>query len=298
MPTESAPKQVLVAGATGRFGELVEVLLARGHAVRAMTRYPASAAAARLREAGAEIVAGDFEDSASIATAAAGMDALFGTGTAHKAGPEGELRHGRNLAAAAAAAGVAHVVYCSGDGAAPDSALPLFRVKRQVEEQIRSLPVPHTILAPVYLMENLFNPWNVPALKSGVFPSPVALDVPVQQVAIADVAELAAIAIEGPEEFAGQRIAVASDELTAVMAADVLSDVAGRAFEPDQLDASGLGPGLQALFDWLERTGHEVDIPALHARYPEVRWHTYEAWLRSQRARLSTLCPHEHPAVR
>jgi hypothetical protein len=55
-----------------------------------------------------------------------------------------------------------------------------------------------------------------------------------------------------------------------------------------------LQPGLQALFAWLERTGHNIDIPALHSRYPEVRWHTYQAWLDSQRARLSALCPHEH----
>jgi uncharacterized protein YbjT (DUF2867 family) len=160
------------------------------------------------------------------------------------------------------------------------------------------MPVPHTILAPVYLMENLFNPWNVPALKAGVFPSPIAVDVPLQQVAIADVIALATLAIEQPERFAGQRITIASDELTARHAADCLSDVTDRAFEPDQLESSGLGPGLQALFGWLERTGHAVDIPTLHSRYPEVRWHTYEAWLRSQRARLSALCPQEHAVTR
>jgi uncharacterized protein YbjT (DUF2867 family) len=298
MSAEHVRKHVLVAGATGRFGELADVLLARGHAVRVVTRAPDSGAAARLREAGAEIAVGDFDDPDSIATAAAGVDALFATGTAHKAGLEGELRHGRNLAAAAAAAGVPHVVYCSGDGAGPGSPLPLFRVKHQVEERIRSLRVPHTILAPVYLMENLFNPWNIPALKAGVFPSPIAVGVPLQQVAIADVIALAALAIEQPERFAGQRITIVSDELTAAQGADALSRVTGRAFEADQLDASGLGPGLQALFGWLERTGHDVDISELHRRYPEVRWHTYESWLRSQRARLSTLCPQEHAVAR
>jgi uncharacterized protein YbjT (DUF2867 family) len=298
MPTDPTPKHVLVAGATGRFGQLVDLLLARGHAVRAMTRDPDSSAAARLRDAGAEIVVADFDDPASITTAAAGMDALFAAGTAHRAGPEGELRHGRNVAGAAAAARVPHLVYCSGDGAAPDSPVPLFRVKHQVEEQVRSLAVPYTILAPVYLMENLFNPWNAPALQAGVFPSPIAVDVPLQQVAIADVVELAASAIERPEEFAGQRIAIASDELTAAQAADALSEVIGRHLDPEGLTTADLGPGLQALFTWLERTGRDVDIPELHSRYPEVRWHTYEAWLRSQRARLSTLCPRERAGVR
>src|SRR5215469_346787 len=161
MLTDHERRHVLVAGATGRMGVLVAALLARGHAVRAMTRDPASIGAVRLRTAGAEVVFGDSDDPASIAIAAAGMDAMFATGTAHRAGPDGELRHGRNVVAGAATAGVSHVVYASGDGAAPDSPLPLFRVKHEIEEIIRAFPGRHTILAPVYFMENLFNPWNV-----------------------------------------------------------------------------------------------------------------------------------------
>jgi hypothetical protein len=37
-------------------------------------------------------------------------------------------------------------------------------------------------------MENLFNPWNIPSLRSGRFPSPIPIDAPLQQVAIIDVA--------------------------------------------------------------------------------------------------------------
>jgi uncharacterized protein YbjT (DUF2867 family) len=297
MPTDHARKRVLVAGATGRLGGLVNVLLARGHTVRALTRDPGSAAATRLRNAGARIVVGDFDDPASLAAAAAGVDSVFATGAAHRAGPEGELRHGRNMAAAVAAAGVSHLVYCSGEGAAADSPLPLFRVKHQVEEQIRSLPLAHSILAPVYFMENLFNPWNRPALRAGLFPSPIAVDAPLQQAAIADVAGLAAIAIERPEEFARQRIAIASDELTAAQAADALSNMTDRTFAPSRAEPSDLGPGLSALFAWLEQTGQSVDISALHSRFPDVNWHTYERWLRSQRAQLTNLCPREHADV-
>jgi uncharacterized protein YbjT (DUF2867 family) len=131
-------RTVLVSGATGRLGGLVEVLLARGHSVRAMTRDPRSAAASALRARGAMPVYGDFEDPAAIARAAAGADALFATGTAHRAGPEGELRHGRNVVDAAVAAGVPQLVYGSGDGATRDSPLPLFRVKFAIEEHIRA----------------------------------------------------------------------------------------------------------------------------------------------------------------
>jgi uncharacterized protein YbjT (DUF2867 family) len=76
---------------------------------------------------GAEVVPGDFDDPATIEAAAAGVDAVVASGTAHRSGPSGELRHGRNIAEASAAAGVPHLVYCSGDGAAEDSPFPLFR---------------------------------------------------------------------------------------------------------------------------------------------------------------------------
>src|SRR5947209_103745 len=108
MPIESSQKLVLVAGATGRLGGLVDVLLARGHAVRAMTRDLDSEGAAPLRRIGAELVFGDFDDPQSLERAASGADAVFATGTVHRAGPEGELRHGLNIADAASAAGVSH----------------------------------------------------------------------------------------------------------------------------------------------------------------------------------------------
>jgi uncharacterized protein YbjT (DUF2867 family) len=287
-------KRVLVAGATGRLGVLVNVLLERGHAVRAMTRDPSSAAAIRLGAAGVDVTYGDYDDPDSVAHAAAGVDAMFATGTAHRAGPDGELRHGRTIAQAASAAGVPHLIYSSGDGAAADSPLPLFRVKHQIEQHIRSLATAHTILAPVYFMENLFNPWNLRALQAGVLSSPINIDLPLQQAAIADLASIAALAIERPDEFAGRRIRIASDELTASEAADALARVTGRPFVVDRVATGELGPGLRALFAWLEQNGHDVDIPGLHGRYPQVGWHTYEKWLRTERHRLAALCPHEH----
>ena len=146
-------------------------------------------------------------------------------------------------------------------------------------------------------MENLFNPWNLAALRAGVFPGPIPVDRPIQQAAIADVTGLAALAIERPDEFAGERITIASDELTAARAAEALSREIGRRFDAEQVDPAELGPGLRALFAWLEGTGHSVDIPALHGRYPEVSWHSYADWLGSQRHRLAAICPRKHATL-
>jgi uncharacterized protein YbjT (DUF2867 family) len=275
---------VVVGGATGRFGGIVPMLLERGHAVRALTRDPDAPAAAGLRDLGAEVAAADYDDAESVTAAAIGADAVFASGTAHKAGPDGELRHGRAVADAALAACVPHLVYVSGDGASGDSAVPLFRAKFAVEEHIRRLGIGHTILAPVYLMENLLNPWNRSALSAGVLPSPIAIDRPLVQVATADVVAFAAYALEHPpSKPAGRRVALASDVLTGREAAAELARATGRPFTAERIAPDAVPPGVRLLFEWLEREGHAVDPAKLRRSYPEIPWTGWREWSTSCR---------------
>src|SRR5215211_1597482 len=179
---------VAVLGATGRFAPVVPRLLERGHRVRAVTRRPESAAAHRLRELGAEVVLGDLADGASLEAALAGVNAVFAAGTAHKAGPQCEAQHGVNLAEAVRASGAPHLVYVSGAGADRATGVPVLESKRLVEARIRELGGRHSILAPVYLMENLFNPWNRAALHEARLPLALPASQSLQQVATVDVA--------------------------------------------------------------------------------------------------------------
>jgi uncharacterized protein YbjT (DUF2867 family) len=279
-------RRVLVAGATGRFGAIIDLLLARGHAVRAATRDPARPAAARLAALGADLIRTDFEDPASLAAAARGVDAVFASGTAHKVGPDGEQRHGQNLADALVTVGTPHLIFVSGAGADSCTGLPLFDAKWAVERRISELRLPATVIAPVYLMENLFNPWNLAALRAGVLPSPVPPTLPLQQVATQDILALAVLAIEHPDVLAGERIEVASDAPTAEAAATELSGLLGREFTARHPGAD-VPAGLAALFSWLEHNPTPVDMAALHGRFPGIGWHRFGNWARQQWARLA-----------
>jgi len=283
----AAARRILVAGATGRFGGIVDLLLAHGHAVRAATRDPARPEAARLAALGADIVHADFEDGRSFAAAARSMDAVFASGSAHRAGPAGEQRHGRNLAQALSGIGAPHLVFVSGAGADRHTGVQVLDAKRAVEQRIAVLRLPATVIAPVYLMENLLNPWNLAALRAGVLPTPVPPALRLQQVATPDILALSVLAIEHPDVVMGERIEVASDATTGEEAAAALSMLLGRGFTARQLAGPGLPAGLAALFAWLERDPCPVDIGALHRRFPGIIWHRFGDWAKEQRTRAA-----------
>jgi uncharacterized protein YbjT (DUF2867 family) len=124
---------VLVLGATGGQGaSAARHLLDSGRfQVRVLTRAPDSAAAGRLREAGAQIVRGDFEDRASLRAALRGCRAVFGS-TCCLAPAGREIANGRNVINAVAGAEVDHFVFST--------------THAELEAYARSLELPVTVV--------------------------------------------------------------------------------------------------------------------------------------------------------
>jgi len=109
-------KIIAVTGATGaQGGGLVRAILADpggGFAVRAITRDVQSDKAKALARAGAEVVAGNVDDEASLAKAFTGAHgAYFVTFFWDHFSPERETAEVRSMARAAKAAGVKHAVW-------------------------------------------------------------------------------------------------------------------------------------------------------------------------------------------
>jgi uncharacterized protein YbjT (DUF2867 family) len=279
-------RTVLVTGATGQQGgALARLLLKQGHRVRAVTRNAGSPRARALSEQGAELYTADAEDRASLEQAAAGVDALFAMATPFEGGVEAETRQGINIVSAAAAAGVGHLIYSSVAGADQDTGIPHFESKFRVEQHLRTLGVPFTIIAPVYFMENLIAPWNIGSLASGVVPMALPAGRKLQQIAVADVAGFAAEVIAKPDEFTTQRIDIASDERTGAEAAAVLASASGRRMQFLEIPLEQVRAGnedLALMFDWINRVGYHADIAGLRSRYPKVAWHSLEAWAAAQ----------------
>lgn len=280
------PLTVLVTGATGQQGGAVaRELLERGHHVRAFTRKPTSAAAEKLKGRGAEVVQGDFEDGASIERAARGADAAFIMSTPFEAGMEAETRQGINAVDAARRAGVKHIVYTSVASADQKTGIPHFDSKYRVEQHLAELAVPYTIVAPVFFMENLLSPWWLPGLQAGSFAMAIPPERKLQQIAVENIGRFDAMVIELREPFLGQRIDIASDELSGSDMARILTQAAGRQIEYVQQPLEQVrswSEDFATMYEWFDRVGYSAAIPKLRQEYPEVGWKGFRDWTKAQ----------------
>ena len=282
----SISKLVLVTGATGnQGGSVVQALLTQGHQVRALTRNPASPAAKRLSEQGVEIAVGDFTDHDSLVSAAHGVDAVYAMSTPFEQGVEKETAQGIAMTNAVKAAGVGHLVYSSVASADRATGIPHFDSKYEVEKHIISSGVPYTIIAPVYFMDNMLQPWALPNLRQGKLALAMPSTRSLQQIAVVNIGAFAAAVIERRDTVLGRYIDIAGDELTGDEAATILSKVTGREIRyegipPEVLRAQSEDMAL--MFEWFDSTGYAVDINGLRRDFPEVKWHNFEEWALKQ----------------
>ncbi len=207
---------ILIVGATGVEGSATtKLLLAKGYAVRAMTRTPAKATA--LRQLGAEVVQGDLRDVDSLRRACVGVDkvlaaahSLLGRGAAASHYVD-DLGH-KQLIDVAKAAGVQHFVYTSVQGATGFSPVPFICIKYGIEQYLQGRDLSYTILRPSAFME-----WHAhefigkPLLAKGKVTLFGKGDNPRNFVAAADVANYAVLALTDPRAV-GQVIEIGGPE--------------------------------------------------------------------------------------
>ena len=284
----SDKKTVLVTGATGQQGGAVanELLSGGRYRVRALTRKPDSEKALALKSRGAEVVAGDLDDEASLKKAMQGAWGVFAVQNTWEAGVEGEEEQGHRQARAAKDVGVEHYVYTSVGSAHRKTGIPHFENKWRIEGTIRSLGFPsHVILRPVFFMENLSSPWFKPAIDQGQLAMAVKPETRLQMIAVEDVGKYGSWAFEQHEKLNRREIDIAGDELTMPETARVLSQATGHrvAFAPPPIEAVRQGSAdFAAMLEWFDRVGYDADIAARSAE-SGIRPTKFSEWATRQK---------------
>ncbi|GII05693.1 NmrA/HSCARG family protein [Planobispora takensis] len=272
-------KTIVVMGATGPQGRAVTAhLLADGWKVRAVTRDPDAAPARALARAGAELTRADMDDTASLVAAAQDAYGLFSVhptvgspGTPAGFSAEDEVRWGRNIADAAHATGIRHLVYASlaGAGRHDTEKLPQNTISKwRIERHITRLGLPATFLRPVSFMENYTGAYH---LHEGTVATAFAADVPQQIMAVDDVGAFACLAFAQPGQWIGRAVDLAGDELTPLQIAAAISEAVGRPLPyvriPIEVVAAA-GEEFAYAYTWLNERGYRADVAFTRALHP------------------------------
>lgn len=242
---------IAITGANGAVGGAVARALA-DRRLRLVVRDPS-----RAPDLGGEVLAASYGDRAAADAALAGVEVLLLVSAAESATRREEHR---TMIAAAADAGVRHLVYTSFSGAAPDATFTLGRDHWDAEEAIREAAAA-TGLTYTLLRDNFYAdilPWFADA--SGAIRGPAG-NGRVAAVARADVAEVAAAVLRTPEAHADLAYTLTGPE------ALTLHQVAARA-------AAVIGKPLR----YEEETLDEA-YASRRAAYPDAPDWQLDAWV-------------------
>lgn len=261
---------VLVTGATGsQGGAVARELLDAGWQVRGLTRDVTRDAARELELLGADMVEGDLDDRDSLDRAVEGCYGVFSVQQFWEHGVDGEVRQGRNLADAAAAAGVQHYVQSSVGGAERDTGIPHFDSKWEIEQHLEGLDLPVTVLRPVFFMNNFEGMRD--SIREGTLSMPLPPDAPLQMIAVRDIGRYTGVVLENPAEFVGAATELAGDELPMDQVAETFSQALGREvrYEPVPLDAVD-SDETRVMFKWFVEEGYQADVASLRSTIPDL----------------------------
>jgi uncharacterized protein YbjT (DUF2867 family) len=232
---------ILVTGATGTNGRLVvQALLRAGVPVRAMVQNPTKAA--DLQQAGAQLVAADFDQPATLDGALVGVERSLLLSAVDEQQMEREAR----FIERAKKAGLRHLVKFSAIGAHPAASFTFGRQHGRSERIIMDSGLAFTFIQPNFFMQNLL--WSADAIKArGELYSSLG-ETPASHVDARDIASVIAATLTDPIDRHVGRIHLVTGPaaLTFAQVAETFSRVLRRPVRYVDLTDEQLKAGLLA----------------------------------------------------
>ena len=310
-------KIIAVMGATGsQGGGLVRAIQSDpsgGFTARAITRDVNSDKAKALKDLGAEVVAADIDDEASLKKAFSGAYGVYCVTFfwAHFS-PEKEQQGARNMANAAKAAGVQHVIWSTledtrkwvplSDNRMPTLQgkykVPHFDAKGEINHVFTDAGVPTTFLLTSFYWDNMYMFGMGPAKQADgnytiTFPMG---NKKMSGIAAEDIGGAAYGIFKKGKEFIGKTVGIAGEHLTGAEMADKLSKGLGikctyNAVAPDVYRGFGF-PGAEDLGNMFQFYADFEDyfVGARNtdfARSLNPKLQNFDQWLAKNKSKLA-----------
>jgi len=296
-------KSFLITGATGyQGGAAARYLLAKNVIVHALVRDPTSAASQKLKEAGAILFKGHFDDVPAITAAMEDVSGVF-INLSPTFPPTDQVRHAHNLIDAALAANSVQTIvnstafYCGNRSVwanrdPSDGLYVYYSTKAAVEQAVRDAGVEnYTILRPAWLMHNYLLPqsvWHFPELSSeGILAHVYNSETKMPHFDAEDVGKFVAAALLEPKRFNGHEIDLGHENLTIEETRDILSKAVGSEIPMrmrSEEEAAGLYGQVGTLIfqELANEKDLSIDGEALMMKYG-IPFSTFEEYLNRER---------------
>lgn len=269
-------KTILITGATGRQGgTVIKHLINNNFLVKALTRTPDSIAAQLLISKGISVVKGDMASIPSMISAMNGCDGVFSIQNYFEYGGEKEIEYGINVADAAKQCFISHFIYNSVCNADTHTGVPHFETKNKIEQHIKSIGLPYTILRPVKFMENYYIPQVFKGILSGKLIDSIPAGKKHQMIALDDIGKYVTDAFSNPHLYLNKTIEIAGDELTNEEVAATMTEILGKKVKfsrlPLFLVKLVMDKELYLMFKWFYMKGFTASISETIKKFPSVK---------------------------
>ncbi|HMJ71086.1 MAG TPA: NmrA/HSCARG family protein [Cyclobacteriaceae bacterium] len=272
----NSTRTILVSGATGRQGgAVIRHLLKNNLTVKALSRTPESISAKRLVSSGVALVKGDMADPDSLVRAMQGCDGVFSIQNYFECGEANEIQYGKNMADASKRSNISHFVYNSVSGADSRSGVPHFETKNIIEQYVKSVGLPYTILRPVKFMENYYIPQVFKGILGGKLFDSIKAGKKHQMIAVDDIGKYVADVFARPEKHLSKTIEIAGDELTNEQVVATMSEVLGIPIKFRRLPLFAvkllMDREMYLMFKWFNEKGFQADMEETKRTFPFVQ---------------------------
>jgi uncharacterized protein YbjT (DUF2867 family) len=288
MMPEDKNRTIVVTGATGlQGGAVTRHLLANSWRVRALTRNPKSAKAQTLAALGAEVVQGDMAKPDSLGPIFEGVYGVFSVQNPVISGVEGEISQGENVAEVARQAGIQHLIYASTGTGDKGTGIPSWESKLVIEEHMKSLGLPLTILRPKAFMELMTEKHFFPPVSTWhLMPKLMGSAQKVGWLCTDDLGFIVAKAFAEPEHFMGKELQLASDVQSIDECRIIYREVMGKSPSRFPMPVwmferfGFVGKDLSIMWRWLGRATIDWDTDTTRMIHPNAL--SVRAWLEQQ----------------
>jgi len=233
----STEKKIAVTGATGNVApQIIALLRAGGHHVRALVRNPAKAAT--LAAQGVELVEGDLSRPRTLTHAFDGVDAVLSIA------PPGPLAPQQASAVtwAARQARVGQIVRLSAFGAAHDAPTVNSRLHALSDAELERSDLPYTILKPHFFMQNLFMAAETVVKEGAMY---LALgDGKMGMIDVTDIAAVAAQVLTTPGHLGKTYVMTGPASIDMHQVAAAFTEAVGKPVRYVPIPVAGLDQGM------------------------------------------------------